>query len=202
MASSVRYTVRAGDSFWGIARRFGITARALANANGLSVTSTIHPGRVLTVPGIALPPGLPAKLPADLRANPDRLLLYPALVAAATEAGVPADLFMATMYVESGWKQAAVSPTGAVGVGQLLPDTSRWVAVVLMHDGRLDPSNVRDNVRMSARFLRYVLDVNGGDVRRALASYYQGPGSVSRDGIIATGLAYANRIIAARPAFV
>ena len=91
--------------------------------------------------------------------------------------------------------------TGAVGLGQLKPDTSSWVATVLLHDPSLDPSDPRDNLRMSARFLRYVLDTSGGDTARALAAYYQGPGSVRRDGITATGLSYASRILGARPSF-
>jgi soluble lytic murein transglycosylase-like protein len=197
----VRYTVRAGDSFYGIANRFGIRAAALAAANHLALSSILHPGQVLVVPGVQLPTNLPAHLPAALTANPDRLVLYPYFVASAKEAGVPPDLLMATAYIESGWMQAAVSATGAVGVGQLKPDTSRWIAAVLFHDYGLNPANARDNIRMSARFLRYLLDANGGNVRRAVAAYYQGPGSVSRDGITPVGLAYAAKILAVRSAF-
>ena len=197
----VRYTVRAGDSFYGIANRFGIRASALAAANDLSLSSVLQPGQVLVVPGVQLPANLPAHLPAPLLANPDRLLLYPYFVAAAKEAGVPADLLMATAYVESGWKQTAVSSTGAVGVGQLKPDTARWIAAVLMHKAGLDPANARDNIRMSARFLRYLVDAHGGDLRPALAAYYQGPGSVARDGISPVGVVYARMILAVRSAF-
>jgi soluble lytic murein transglycosylase-like protein len=199
-AAKVTYTVRAGDSFYGIARRFSISPGQLAQANGLRLNTMLYPGRVLTIP-VQLPAGLPANLPAALMANPDRLQLYPTFVAAAKEFSVPVDLLMATDYIESGWTQSALSKTGAVGVGQLLPDTSAWIAIVLLHDPTLDPSNARDNIRMSARFLGYVLDASGGDTARALASYYQGPGSVQRDGITATGLAYGSRILAARPAF-
>jgi soluble lytic murein transglycosylase-like protein len=199
-AAKVTYTVRAGDSFYGIAQRFSISPAQLARANGLRLNSPLFPGRVLTIP-VQLPAGLPANLPAALMANPDRLLQYPLFVAAAKEFAVPADLLMATAYIESGWKQSAVSKTGAVGLGQLKPDTSSWVATVLLHDPSLDPSDPRDNLRMSARFLRYVLDTSGGDTARALAAYYQGPGSVRRDGITATGLSYASRILGARPSF-
>jgi soluble lytic murein transglycosylase-like protein len=197
----VRYTVRSGDSFYGIAAKFGVRASALAAANHLRLSSVLQPGQVLVVPGVQLPANLPAHLPAALTANPDRLLLYPHFVASAKESRVPADLLMAAAYIESGWKQAAVSSTGAVGVGQLKPDTARWIATVLLHEPRLDPGNARDNIRMSARFLRYLLDAHGTDVRRALAAYYQGPGSVARDGVSAVGLVYAGRILAVRGAF-
>jgi soluble lytic murein transglycosylase-like protein len=197
----VRYAVRSGDSFYGIAAKFGIRASALASANHLTLSSVLQPGQVLVVPGVQLPANLPPHLPAALTANPDRLLLYPYFVASAKESGVPADLLMATAYVESGWKQSAVSSTGAVGVGQLKPETSSWIAVVLLHEPRLNPANARDNIRMSARFLRYLLDAHGTDVRRALAAYYQGPGSVARAGVSAVGLVYAGRILAARAAF-
>jgi LysM repeat protein len=195
----VRYTVRPGDSFSAIAGRFGISAGALARANGLRLTSVVHPGRVLVVP-IQLPAGLPDHLPAALMAQPERLLLYPLFVAAAKEAKVPADLLMATAYVESGWKQSAVSATGAIGVGQLRPETAAWVAAVLLHQNGLDPNRPADNLRLSARFLRYLLDTMP-DTRTALAAYYQGPGSVARQGITATARAYAAKILAARPAF-
>jgi soluble lytic murein transglycosylase-like protein len=197
----LRYTVRAGDSFYGIANRFGIRASALAAANHLRLSSVLQTGQVLVVPGVQLPANLPAHLPAPLLANPDRLLLYPYFVAAAKEAGVPADLLMATAYIESGWKQTAVSSTGALGVGQLKPDTARWIAAVLLRTPALDPANARDNVRMSARFLRYLLDAHGGALRPALAAYYQGPGSVARDGISPVGLVYAGKILGVRSAF-
>lgn len=200
-SSPVRYTVRAGDSFYSIANKFGIRAGALAAGNHLSLSSLIHPGQVLVIPGVQLPAHLPAHLPAALTANPERLLLYPYFVAASKESGVPADLLMATGYVESGWKQAAVSPTGAIGVGQLLPDTSAWIAAYLVRDYGLDPANARDNIRMSARLLRYLLDAYGTDTLRAVAAYYQGPGSVARDGVTATGLAYAGKILGLRRAF-
>jgi len=198
-ARTVRYTVRPGDSFAAIGRRFGVSAGALARANGLRLTSVVHPGKVLVVPA-TVPAGLPEHLPGDLMAQPDRLVLFPLFVAAAKEAKVPVDLLMATAYVESGWKASAVSPTGAIGVGQLRPETAAWVAAVLLHQAGLDPTRPADNLRLSARFLRYLLDTMP-DTRSALAAYYQGPGSVARDGLTATGRAYAAKILAVRPAF-
>jgi soluble lytic murein transglycosylase-like protein len=196
---NVRYVVRAGDNLSSIASNYGIAPAGLARANGMRLTGLLLPGRVLTVP-IPLPPGLPAHLPAALLAVPGRLALFPIFVAAAKEFNVPADLLMATAYIESGWKQTAVSLTGAIGVGQIDPETAVWISVLLLHQPGLDPTVVKDNIRMSARFLRYLLDTMG-TTTRALAAYFQGPGATARNGITATGLAYASRILAVRPSF-
>ena len=45
------YTVRAGDTLIGIARRHNVTLTALLDTNDLAVTSMIHPGQRLTIPG-------------------------------------------------------------------------------------------------------------------------------------------------------
>lgn len=46
----VTYTVKAGDGFYVIAQRLGVTPEALAIANGLTLGSVIHPGQMLKVP--------------------------------------------------------------------------------------------------------------------------------------------------------
>ncbi len=45
------YVVRSGDTLSGIARRCGVSASTLAQANGLSLSSVIYPGQRLAVPG-------------------------------------------------------------------------------------------------------------------------------------------------------
>lgn len=44
------YTVQRNDSLYLIGRRFGISAEALAAANGLSLSNPIYPGQVLRIP--------------------------------------------------------------------------------------------------------------------------------------------------------
>ena len=66
--------------------------------------------------------------------QPDRC--SPHCSAAAKEASA-ADLLMATAYVESGWKQSAVSATGPSASGTAGRDGG-WVAAVLLRQGGLD----------------------------------------------------------------
>ncbi len=53
--TSCTYTVRAGDTLSVIAVRYGTTAAALAQANGLSNPNLIRPGQVLTIPNCSGP---------------------------------------------------------------------------------------------------------------------------------------------------
>ena len=79
-----------------------------------------------------------------------------------------------------------------------LPETAEWLAT-LMREPRLDPASKVDNIRLSARLLRFLLD-KAGTPKRALAAYYQGIGSVLRDGVSDGGARYA-RIITSRQAW-
>jgi len=50
-AASATYTVAAGDNLVRIGRQLGVSAQALAKANGLETSSIIHPGQKLKIPG-------------------------------------------------------------------------------------------------------------------------------------------------------
>jgi peptidoglycan endopeptidase LytE len=50
-AGGASYTVRAGDALSTIASRHGVRLADLLRANGISVTTIIHPGQQLTIPG-------------------------------------------------------------------------------------------------------------------------------------------------------
>jgi LysM repeat protein len=59
------YVVQPGDSFSRIAARYGITAQALAAANGLTTSSVIYTGQVLNIPaaGQTVPTEVPPTTP-------------------------------------------------------------------------------------------------------------------------------------------
>jgi LysM repeat protein len=52
-SASATYTVAAGDNLVRIGRQLGVSAQALAKANGLETSSIIHPGQKLKIPGAA-----------------------------------------------------------------------------------------------------------------------------------------------------
>jgi LysM repeat protein len=61
--SGQTYTVRAGDTLFEIALEFGVSVRALAEANGIDNTSLIRPGMVLVIPVPGTTPQAPTTTP-------------------------------------------------------------------------------------------------------------------------------------------
>ncbi len=57
-AGSSKYTVVANDSWYGIAKKFGVTPDALLAANGATTTTQINPGQVIVIPGKAVAPAV------------------------------------------------------------------------------------------------------------------------------------------------
>jgi soluble lytic murein transglycosylase-like protein len=173
ISTAVRtYTVRPGDNLETIAKRYGTTIKALAAANKIRNFNLVVIGTKLTIPAAST--AALSKGPSKLKANPSRAALAPRFDYWARQYRVPPDLLKGLAWYESGWQNHVVSSTGAVGVGQLMPFTSEFVANQLLKNPNLDPKKVDDNIRMSARFLRFLLDRTGGAPGLALAAYYQG----------------------------
>jgi LysM repeat protein len=197
-SADATYVVQKGDNLSKLATRFGTTVAALAKANGLKTRSRIRIGQTLKVPFTAM--AVSTRLPARLRMTPARLILMPLFDKWAAAYGVPADLLKAMTWMESGWQNGKVSSTGARGIGQLMPATVAFVSQQLIGTP-LDPRRPEDNIRMSARYLRYLLDVHGGSVPSALAAYYQGIRSIRERGLYKDTKTYVSAIINLRPAF-
>ena len=113
--------------------------------------------------------------------------------------GMRSDLLKAVCYLESGWQSAVVSSTGAVGVGQLMPDTATFMRQLIGLP--LNRWNSHDNIHMSAKYLRWLLDQTGWNVRKAVASYYQGLGALRAHGMYADTVTYVNTVLALQTKF-
>jgi LysM repeat protein len=198
----ILYTVKAGDTALRLAKKFSVSVQNLASVNQLKNANNIRAGVVLLIPTPALPAGVTVKYPLELLNHPERLALLPAFDAAAKEFGIPPDLLKSTAWIESSWVDNALSSTGAIGIGQLLPKTAVWLANDMMGEPKLDPLQAVDNIRMSARFIRWLLDKTNGDETVAMQGYYQGLSSVQADGASPVAVAYAKLVHGARPRFV
>lgn len=93
---------------------------------------------------------------------------------AAAEHGLDPKLLHALVATESAYRPQAVSPAGAGGLTQLMPDTARELGV----RDRWDPE---ENVRGGARYLAQQI-VRFQDLRLALAAFNAGPARVARLG--------------------
>jgi soluble lytic murein transglycosylase-like protein len=84
----------------------------------------------------------------------------------ATRAGLDPQLVLGLMQVESGFRKYAVSSAGARGYMQVMPF---WVKII----GRPDDSlfDLRTSLRYGCTILRHYLDIEKGDLFRALGRY-------------------------------
>ena len=84
-------------------------------------------------------------------------------------------LIYSIMHQESSFKTRAMSYKGARGLMQLMPGTA----------ARFGVSNIWDpkqNIEGGARYMRFLLDLFGGDIKLALAGYNAGEGAVIKYG--------------------
>ena len=81
-------------------------------------------------------------------------------------AGLDPQLVLGVMHHESGFKKFAVSPVGARGYMQVMPF---WTKLIGAPDQNL--FNLRTNLRYGCVILRHYLDVETGDLYRALGRY-------------------------------
>ncbi|HEY2867659.1 MAG TPA: lytic transglycosylase domain-containing protein [Pyrinomonadaceae bacterium] len=84
-------------------------------------------------------------------------------------------LIYSQMHQESTFKQRAISPKGARGLMQLMPDTARRMGVANIYDAK-------QNIEGGVKYMRFLLDMFGGDVNLALAGYNAGENAVMKYG--------------------
>ena len=89
--------------------------------------------------------------------------------------GLTPDLLRAVIQKESGFLPCAVSSKGAQGLMQLMPATASDLGV-------RDPFDPKQNIIGGVTYLKYLLDLFGGDLSLSLAAYNAGENSVLRFG--------------------
>jgi LysM repeat protein len=131
--AATSYVIRSGDTITHIAARFGVSAQALLDANGISRSSTIYVGRTLTIPADG---GVP-QLTDEMRANARTIM------AVGHELGVPAQgivIALATAMQESSLRNIGYGDRDSVGVFQQRPSAGWGAAEQLLevrHAARL-----------------------------------------------------------------
>lgn len=127
--------------------------------------------------------------PVSVQLTPEPLTPEQLADRAADKYGLPRQLVRSVMAAESGFAKQAVSPKGAIGLMQLMPETAQDLGV--------DPHDPAQNVDAGVRYLRDLLVKYGGALWHALAAYNAGPAAVDKYGAIPPyreTIQYINRI--------
>ena len=192
--ATAQHTVVPGQHLTAIATLYQTTVATLVNLNGLADANRIRLGQVLVVP-------VPAPAPAPAAAAPVPLPSVEELLVRYSQAyGVDPNLVKAVAWQESGWKQHVVSPTGAVGVMQVQPETGVFTGQVLLAS-EVNLADVDHNVRAGVRFLAYLLRQTRGNETYAVASYFQGLRSVRQRGLVGQTPRYVANVLALKKRF-
>jgi soluble lytic murein transglycosylase-like protein len=120
-------------------------------------------GAAILLAGIlsAPPPGA-AKARQELKQQYD-----PIVQACARQYNVPADLIHSIIRAESDYDSRAISPKGAVGLMQLMPETATQYGVA----DRFDPT---DNITGGVKYLKDLCKLFSGNTAKVLAAYNAG----------------------------
>jgi LysM repeat protein len=218
------YVVQPGDSLWAISQANGLTVNQLAAANGMNPNDILLIGRNLYIPSTAraaapstgavqgssdpwtfcstftAPTGPVGVLPQLLANSPGRLALQPLYVRWSNYYNLSLPLLEAIGWQESGWQQDVVSSTGAIGAGQIMPDTGKFIVHQLIGE-HMNIHSTSDNIRMSAAFLAYLANTEGNNRCLTIAAYYEGPLNLAQYGVFPDTESYVASVEALIPRF-
>ena len=180
-ASGAGYLVQAGDTLSAIAARYGVSIEALQTANHIANANSVVAGSRLVIPS-----GGTVSANGSWEAR-SLISTY------AQQYGLAPALPLSIGAHESGYNQAALSRTGAIGVMQVEPFTGTQISALL---GR--PVNLYaldDNIHAGVFWLAHLLNYYHGDERLAVAAYYQGTDGLARHGFFQDTTQYVNNVM-------
>jgi soluble lytic murein transglycosylase-like protein len=166
MTSVVRSDQRTGK----LVRSVVVNSKPVAERK---VAETVVAPRVITTP-----PPASASTPTQRTSTPlpgPGANINELVAAVAARESLPPELLHSVIKVESDYNPKAVSPKGAQGLMQLIPETAQRFGVT-------NAFNPADNIQGGAKYLRYLIELYKGDYVRALAAYNAGEGAVNKYG--------------------
>lgn len=109
--------------------------------------------------------------------------------------GVDFRLVASVVAVESSFRHNAISSSGAIGLGQLKPQTARWLGV-------MNPFDPIDNLAGTTRYISFLVNRYGGNLDKAVSAYFQGQGNVDRSGVNGACRTYLGKVNLALSRFI
>lgn len=102
------------------------------------------------------------------------------IVTESLQAGYDPFFVTAVIKSESTFRKHAVSPVGALGLMQIMPDTGKFMSKVQKVEwtGASKLRDPRYNIRMGIGYLKYLDEMFKGDKEKMLVAYNWGPGNV------------------------
>ncbi len=206
--ATVSYTIKPNDTMGGIAQSRNVPLATLLKLNGLRVESLIFAGQRIRIPqdqaassattfaGRTYPQEVLSAASANRRDLANRSVPGPEttrqlVAAAARRFDVDPAVAMAVAYQESGFNQRQVSVANAIGTMQVIPSSGQWASELVGH--KLDLMNIQDNITAGVVILR-ALTQSADSLDQAIAGYYQGLGSVRRNGMFTDTKRYVANI--------
>ena len=107
-----------------------------------------------------------ARLERQMKDHDERIELLMLVHREANRAGLPPELVLAVIDVESNFDRYAISVAGAIGLMQIMPF---WLDEIGRPNDNL--LHVSTNLRYGCTILKHYLDKERGDLRRALGRY-------------------------------
>lgn len=170
LKTAQEHRLKPGESLWDVSREYGVTMEQIYEVNPL--LKTTDPRKLMA--------GQPIKIPTSAMQGANKIKGLPLdqqMEAAANFAGVDVNLFKKMIQVESQNCTQNLSGAGAVGCGQLMPETIKMFNLT-------DAKDTSQNLMASALYLKMMISMAPGDSYEkfwnALMMYNWGPANFKK----------------------